>query len=176
MHLGNHAFGQQIHVPAPSWLLQFRSVNHNMMEKIFEKSIFFSSVVFFQSQAGNATVLEHRSPEPAASPLQKEPIQQIRYGCAFDQCICYVCFVLSGGNHFLWRSFPWELSSSFRVHFAYFPQVQGTFSITREICRVQAKHWNPKHVISLDFIFSVLRESEPPSFMNCVRQLQHMII
>lgn len=135
MCLGNHAFGQQIHVPAPSWLLQFRSVNHNMMEKNFEKSIFFSSVVFFQSQAGNATVLEHRSPEPAASPLQKEPIQQIRYGCAFDQCIYYVCFVLSGGNHFLWRSFPWELSSSFRVHFAYFPQVQGTFSITREICK-----------------------------------------
>lgn len=59
---------------------------HSGVEKKLEKSIFFSSVVFFQSQAGDASVLEHRSPEPAASAVQKEPLQQIRYVCVWSGC------------------------------------------------------------------------------------------
>lgn len=86
------------------------------MEKIFEKSTFFSSVVFFQSQAGNAAVLEYRSPEPAASPLQKEPLQQIRYARAFDRGICYVRSALSGGDRFSRSIFP----DSYPLHYAAF--------------------------------------------------------
>lgn len=86
------------------------------MEKIFEKSIFFSSVVFFQSQAGNATVLEHRSPEPAASPLQKEPLQQIRYTRALDWDIGYTYSALSGDGYFSRCIFP----DGYFLHYAAF--------------------------------------------------------
>lgn len=102
-----------------SWLLQFHRFSHSGMEKKFEKSIFFSSVVFFQSQAGNAAVLEHRSPEPAASPLQKEPLQQIRYVCVWPgHSLCAPCLVRW---LFLSAHLFWWLSSSLGGILHFFP-------------------------------------------------------
>lgn len=146
------------------------------MEKMFEKSIFFSSVVFFQSQAGNAAVLEHRSPEPAASPLQKEPLQQIRYACAFDRGICYVHSALSGGDCFSRCIFP----HSYPLHYAAFcVPSQSAVNLQRyqrNLQRAQANHWNLKHDISLYCTFLVKREGKPPAFMKGLRELLHMII
>lgn len=146
------------------------------MEKNFEKSIFFSSVVFFQSQAGNATVLEHRSPEPAESPLQKEPLQQIRYARAFDPGVCYVRSALSGGERFSRCIFP----HSYPLYYAAFciasQSAVNLKRYKRNLQRAQGNHWNLKHYISLYFIFSVKRESKPPAFMKGLRWLLHMII
>lgn len=69
------------------------------MEKKFEKSIFFSSVVFFQSQAGNAAVLEHRAQSLLRALFKRNPSNRLGT-CVFDQGIRYVLPALSGGGRF----------------------------------------------------------------------------
>lgn len=54
--------------------------------------------------------------------------------------------------------------------------MQETFRILEKLAKSTVKALEYKTCYYLVFSFSGKRESEPPSFMNCVRQLMHMRI